>query len=194
MKDVRWACFETMKASIRLEQKLGGYVRVSCAVPWKDRFALIRRNYRIKQKMVDAGFDSWFHADPYEVGDWPSLFTPIENSLWWDIRNNRLALWPQFPVGRYFVDFGNPVAKVAIECDGKDFHQDKAKDAARDADLAQLGWTVFRIPGWQCHGAAPEYDPDMNEFELEERQRFIDERTPALTIKKVARILEACAC
>ena len=60
-----------------------------------------------------------------------------------------MDLWPQLPVGRYFVDFGNPVARVAIECDGKDFH-DECRDSLRDAELSRSGWRVWRVPGWAC--------------------------------------------
>lgn len=184
---------ECVLAMMDLEAKHGGFARINGAVPWNERFALYKRNYRLKKIMVDAGHDSWGHSDPYQIADWASIFTPIESSLWWDIRAKHLHLWPQLPVGRFFVDFGNPIAKIAVECDGKKFHN-AAKDAARDAELREIGWIVYRIPGWMCHGVAPEYDPDMDEFELEERQRFIDEKTPALTIKKVGRLLEGCAC
>jgi hypothetical protein len=99
-------------------------------------------------EIIKAGRNEW-GIDPYEV-DWTRLFTPIESWLWHDIRAVDLVLYPQYPVGRYFVDFANPVAKVAIECDGEAFHQDKAKDAERDAKLAAMGWKVYRISGKDC--------------------------------------------
>lgn len=118
-------------------------------LPIGDKFRAIRQNYRTKQKLVDAGLSSWFQSDPYQIADWFSIFTPIEASLWTDIRVRGLALWPQLPVGKFFVDFGNPVAKVAVECDGAAWH-DPVKDAARDRILAEQGWTVYRVPGWMC--------------------------------------------
>lgn len=142
-----------------------------------ERFKAIRANYRRHQAMVDAGLSDWFDGDPYEVGDWLQIFTPIEYALWQDIRCYGLDLWPQLPVGRFFVDFGNPVAKVAIECDGKQFHMDKAKDAARDQELEAMGWEVIRIPGWQCNARIL----DRDEAELrgvDDRERWNDERTP----------------
>lgn len=175
--------------AIELEQELGGYTRIDSSIPWRDRFALYRRNYRLKEKLVKAGVDAWDRADPYEIADWDSIFTPIERALWWDIRANALPLWPQYPVGRYFVDFGNPVRRVAVECDGRAYHQDKEADAARDADLRRMGWTVLRIEGWQCKGVAPEYDPDMTEEEHEQRRRHIQEKTPARLIEKLEFLL-----
>jgi very-short-patch-repair endonuclease len=146
-------------------------------VPLRERFNNIRANYQRHQKMVDAGISSWFDDDPYELGEWLQIFTPIEFSLWQDIRGYGLDLWPQLPVGRFFVDFGNPVARVAIECDGKQWHRDKAKDAARDQELEEMGWRVIRIPGWQCNARI--LDSEEAEMRgIEDREQWNDERTP----------------
>lgn len=155
----------------------------------KERFSAIKANYRRHQAMVDAGISSWFGDDPYEVGEWPSIFTPIESSLWTDIRCYGLDLWPQLPVGRFFVDFGNPVAKVAIECDGKEFHQDKAKDDARDAELEAMGWEVLRIPGWQCNGRI--LDRDEAELKgIDDIEGWNDQRTPYTTLMYARSLLD----
>lgn len=79
--------------------------------------------------------------------DWE--FTPIELDMWCSIRALGLPFWPQFPVGRFFVDFGDPVWRIALECDGAKFHNAE-RDAARDAEVKALGWKVIRFPGWQC--------------------------------------------
>jgi very-short-patch-repair endonuclease len=85
--------------------------------------------------------------------------TPIERWLWADIRQCNAIFYPQFPVAGVFVDFANPKALVAIECDGAAYHLDKEKDAARDARLGALGWTVYRITGADC---AKEYDEETH--------------------------------
>jgi hypothetical protein len=112
----------------------------------------IRSFYRKWQdEILEAGRNQWAEDDAYlwdHVGG--ITLTPIENWLWSDIRAVGAVLYPQYPVGRFFVDFGNPVARVAIECDGAAFHQDKEKDAARDAELERMGWTVYRITGKDC--------------------------------------------
>jgi very-short-patch-repair endonuclease len=87
--------------------------------------------------------------DPYEV-DWMSFFTPIESALWCDIREEGIVLYPQHPVAGYFVDFGHPKARVAIECDGRAYHTDKAKDKERQRAIEAKGWTVYRFTGSQC--------------------------------------------
>jgi hypothetical protein len=58
---------------------------------------------------------------------------------------------PQVKFGRYRVDILIDAGKkklFAIECDGKDFHQDPEKDCARDAELKRdHGVRVYRVTG-----------------------------------------------
>jgi hypothetical protein len=124
-------------------------VPVDGKMPLSERFKRIRANYAARGRKVADGKSTWLQGDPYSIADWVSIFTPIESAAWGEIRGDGIPLWPQFPVGPYFVDFGNPVARVALECDGKAYH-DPAKDAARDAHLLEMGWTVYRAPGWIC--------------------------------------------
>lgn len=77
-------------------------------------------------------------------------FTPIEAALWSDLREEGAVMYPQFPIGGYFVDFGNPLAKVAIECDGAHHLLQVGEDAERQADIEARGWTVFRLTGGEC--------------------------------------------
>jgi hypothetical protein len=128
----------------------GEFIYVNGSMERGEMYRGLKNNYRRKQAMVDAGIDEWFRSDPYEIANWLSIFTPIEEAIWQDIRRMGLDLWPQFPVGRFWVDFGNPVARIALECDGAKWHMDKDKDRARDDELRAMGWTVFRIPGYQC--------------------------------------------
>lgn len=167
----------------------GSWLPVHGRLPLRERFQNIRANYRRHQAMVDAGLLGWFDSDPYEVGDWPSVFTPIENALWCDIRMYGLDLWPQFPVGRFFVDFGNPVAKVAIECDGAEWHQDQAKDAARDQELESMGWQVIRIPGWQCVKRILDRE-EAEDRGIEDWGRWNDENTPYTSLMLAKELLD----
>lgn len=136
-------------ALIRMFERDREYLPVTARLSLRERFSAIRHNYGIYQKEVDSGDASWLFGDPYQIADWIALFTPIEMAAWQDIRYFCLPMWPQFPVGKYFADFGNPVAKIALECDGKDFHNE-AKDAQRDREFAKMGWRVIRAPGSQC--------------------------------------------
>lgn len=142
-------------------------------------FRAIREFYREMLPLIESSPKNDWAADPYA---WSELIdmTPIEAWLWTDIRQADVILYPQFPVDRFFVDFANPRAKVAIECDGRAYHLDKAKDAARDAVLESLGWSVYRITGSDC----------AKEFNEETRtpspaRKFIDDIAQWHGIKRV---------
>lgn len=114
-----------------------------------DRYEAIRAFYvKVWPEVRDTPTHQWA-IDPYEV-DWPALFTPIERSLWGDIREEGMVLYPQHPVAGYFVDFGHPKARVAIECDGAAYHMDRAKDAARERAILAKGWAIYRFTGREC--------------------------------------------
>jgi len=98
------------------------------------------------------GAPKYFYGiDPYAWDEGRGIirFTPIEQAIWNDIRTTDIVMYPQFPACGFFLDFANPRAKVAIECDGRAYH-DKEKDAARDGALAHSGWTIYRITGSDC--------------------------------------------
>lgn len=129
----------------------------------------IRAFYReAEPDILAAGSWEW-GIDAYLWDNGMLEMTPIEAWLWHDIRNNNAVLYPQYPVGPFFVDFGNPVAKVAVECDGAEFHKDYRKDERRDAHLRELGWSVYRAPGWLCRT-----DSDPETGEPGKAHRFIE--------------------
>lgn len=87
--------------------------------------------------------------DPRDIAttfEWD--FTPIERRAWEDIRSFGLRMYPQYPVGRRFVDFGDPERQIAVELDGRAYH-DLERDLARDEELRAVGWSVFHVPGWK---------------------------------------------
>lgn len=114
------------------------------------RFEAILGFYRALWPVMKVTPRNRWAYDIYEV-DWPSLFSPIEELVWGDIREQGIVLYPQHPVAGYFVDFGHPIAKVALECDGAAWHQDAAKDLARQREIEEEGWMVFRLTGAACH-------------------------------------------
>jgi very-short-patch-repair endonuclease len=115
-----------------------------------NNFDAIASFYKLVHRpIMDAKKNEW-GIDPYEWDQGLIQMTPIESWFWHDIRAVDAVFYPQYPVAGFFVDFANPRAKVAIECDGAEFHQDKAKDAARDKRLTDAGWTVYRIRGKDC--------------------------------------------
>lgn len=101
-----------------------------------------------RAEIMAAPKNEWA-IDPYA---WDGLIemTPIEDAMWTHIRLTNSVFYPQWPACGFYLDFANPRAKVAIECDGKAYHTDKEKDARRDAKLRDNGWTIYRFPGWLC--------------------------------------------
>jgi very-short-patch-repair endonuclease len=51
----------------------------------------------------------------------------------------------QYQVGRYRLDFAWPEARVALECDGRAYHQDFDADRARWSHLAACGWRIVFV-------------------------------------------------
>jgi len=116
----------------------------------RQRFDRVRAHYRKHDAAIMASPTDWFD-DAYSWDHEAAVvLTPIERALWHDIRAESLVLYPQYPVGRFFVDFGNPVWKVAIECDGARWHKDAARDAERQHEIEASGWAVYRITGRDC--------------------------------------------
>lgn len=110
--------------------------------------------------------------DPYPV-DWTQVFSPIEHMAWGEIRGVGLPFYPQLPIGMFFADFADPVERIVIECDGKDFH-DPVRDAERDALMRADGWRVFRVPGADCvRKIAPPFESLADEGISENDERAV---------------------
>lgn len=118
-------------------------IREELAASWetKQRWNLIRRYY----EMVTPDIMDGIRISPYEIGLGEKM-TPIEYALWCEIRYVGLPFYLQYPVGRRFVDFGDPVFRIAIEADGAAYHT-PAGDAQKDSELRSFGWRVFRVKG-----------------------------------------------
>ena len=115
-----------------------------------NNFDAIKQFYNLFTPQIMAEKQNEWGIDAYAWDTGLIRMTMIESWLWHDIRAVDAVFYPQYPVAGFFVDFANPRAKVAIECDGAEFHQDKAKDAARDKKLIDAGWSVYRITGKDC--------------------------------------------
>lgn len=135
-----------------------------------NRWEAIKRFYSFHEKTItESRSDDW--AIPvYSWDQVVGLMTPIEDALWQDIRCANAVFYPQWHVAGFFVDFANPAAKVILECDGKKFHEDKEKDESRDSKLRELGWKIYRFPGWLCMT-----DTDEETGQLGQARRYLDE-------------------
>lgn len=139
------------------------------------RFNAIRALYDLAMPRIAKmphhrwAFDPSAWADEWTVGT--ALFTPIEYQFFQEMRMRGVVMYPQFPVGRYFVDFGHPGPKVAVECDGRAYHRDRDRDERREAEIRALGWTVFRLPGSDCFKLWTPEDAFDSEYEANEFRR-----------------------
>lgn len=102
-----------------------------------------------RQEILSAARNEWA-IDAYAWDEAGIRLSPIEQALWCDIRDLDMVMYPQWTIAGYFVDFGNPVAKVAIECDGRAFHNPE-RDEQRQREIEAWGWTVYRFEGWECN-------------------------------------------
>ena len=114
-----------------------------------NQLKLVREFYKVASPLILAEEQNKWATDPSAFAE---LFrmTPIESAVWERIREARAVFYPQYPVDKFFADFANPVAQVAVGCDGLEFHLDKASDAQRNTRFHEMGWTVYRIPGPLC--------------------------------------------
>lgn len=142
---------------------------------------LIREFYAMFNKKIMAEKPSEWAIDPYAWDTGLITMTPIESWLWHDIRAVDVVVYPQYPVAGFFVDFANPIAKVAIECDGEFYHRDKSKDKARDAKLRAAGWSVYRITGKECRSGVGMED-EWNSY----ARRFVEQIANKHNIKRHA--------
>ena len=95
--------------------------------------------------------------------NWRKYLSPIERIAWDSIRTTaQIVLYPQFPVFNFFIDFANPMLRIGLELDGKDYHS-KEKDLKRDKQLKRFGWKIFRATGSETKVSY------LNRSELEER-------------------------
>lgn len=114
------------------------------------RLNMLREYYsRIQDEIRRSAYRMY---DAYPV-DWNKIFTPIETYAWHSIRcKGGMALYPQYPVNNYFIDFGCPALKVGLELDGAAYHN-KEKDRIRDCNLQKEGWRIYRISGSEMNKA-----------------------------------------
>lgn len=120
----------------------------------------IAGHYRINRNAIYFAGPACWGVDRYAWDHEAGIrLTPIEFALWQDISHAAVVLYPQYPVVGFFVDFGNPCARVAIECDGAAWHRDRERDAIRQAAIEKQGWTIYRFTAKQCF--AQDYEDEL---------------------------------
>lgn len=80
--------------------------------------------------------------------------SPIELSFLKACNSVSLQPIPQFPLGKFFLDFAFPDIRLAIELDGHEFHKTKEQrtsDAKRQRWIELNGWKLIRFTGTEIH-------------------------------------------
>lgn len=80
--------------------------------------------------------------------------TETEQKLWSYLRGKQILgiqFYRQKPLGSYIVDFYAPAARLVIELDGSQHHEEDhaRRDADRDANLSSQGLLVLRFDNLQ---------------------------------------------
>jgi very-short-patch-repair endonuclease len=95
------------------------------------------------------------------------LESPIEVRLGIALWSQGIRWTPQHKIGKYRLDFACPEYKLAIECDGHQYHSTKEQrgyDADRDRFLLKEGWQTARFTGTQIHQDAAKCANDIWEI------------------------------
>lgn len=112
-------------------------------------------------------------VSPYSLGiDWIEKFSPIEDYVWGSIRYLGIPLYPQYPVGPFFLDFADPFKKIGIEVDSVKWHQDKDADRSRQQKIEAMGWKVYRIPSSMVYAIREDFQDDDGKLDVE---RYVEE-------------------
>jgi very-short-patch-repair endonuclease len=112
--------------------------------------------------------------------DWYAILNTVQLNLYNDIKLVGLLLYPYYPIGEYFIDFGNPFAKVGIEILYKNGGLENKQD--RLNFFKENGWTVYTIDSKNTYETAFElFDRtkqntetlDLDQIELNDWWDFI---------------------
>jgi len=105
--------------------------------------------------------------------------TPIEERLHAALRSLGLRPRVQYGIDRFRVDFAFPEFRLAVEADGREWH-DRARDQRRDAHLQALGWQVVHLTGSEIHWDAARCAAEVAEQLATLQPHAIVDLTPAM--------------
>ncbi len=92
-----------------------------------------------------------------EIQDRQKTESPIEDIVLREFHLLGYYPTPQYWIDNYRVDLAFVEHKLAIECDGKEWHEGReVADLERDEFLKSLGWQVLRISGHDIYKHADE--------------------------------------
>ena len=120
----------------------------------------IELSYKLLLPYILQRKGNWIN--PY-ILDWNSYLNTNEFSIFCVCRCLGVALYPQYKVGRFYLDFANPYYKIGVEVDSKTYHIIE-KDIERDKELKSLGWKIYHLTSSECYSNSKQ---NMEEIDLE---------------------------
>jgi hypothetical protein len=90
----------------------------------------------------------------FNVEDWHKTLYEIPLKVYNDIKSIGVFLYPIYPIGDYFVDFGNPFKKVGIEILYKEHQRQEKLDSIEYFE--KRGWTIYRLESKYVEPSAEE--------------------------------------
>lgn len=110
-----------------------------------------------------------------EIQDRQKTESPIESILLREFHLLGFYSTPQYKVGNYRIDLAFLKERVAIECDGKEWHSTNDQienDKKKDEFLKSEGWKVIRITGSDIYKDADEIVKILIGMKTNYRKRF----------------------
>ena len=116
----------------------------------------IRRRERIKTRLKEESTKSQIGMCLRSLVNHMAgsiIHSPIEEFLWEELKRVGLTdkAETQYPIGPYKIDIAYPYKRLAVECDGQEYHKDQRwqldRDQKRDRYLARKGWLTLRLSG-----------------------------------------------
>ena len=108
----------------------------------------------------------------FGVEDWHSTLYEVALKVYNDIKSIGVFLYPIYPIGDYFVDFGNPFKKVGIEILYKERQRQERLDCIEYFE--KRGWTIYRLESKHVEPSAEELYRREN-IDLENPYLYEDE-------------------
>jgi len=109
-----------------------------------------------------------------QIKDRRKTESPIEASLLREFHLLGYYPKPQYWIGKYRIDLAFEKERLAIECDGKDWHSSesqKENDRQKDEFLKGHGWKVLRIKGSDIFRRADEIVKVLIGLEVREKKK-----------------------
>lgn len=129
-----------------------------------ERVNAVRRKRRLIQPACESPIEKLLYESLLPFVEWRCKRSSFVGRVF------AFDAFLQYKVGRYRVDFAfvSPTHRLAVECDGHEFHErtkgQAQRDRKRDRDLQETGWLVRRYTGSEVFNAPDAAAKDIVQF------------------------------